>query len=209
MIGKEARQTPTFRAIMQTVVFNPDWTVPPTILAEDVLDGMRRGENVLAKKQLVVLDKNGQEVDPGSIDWDSATPDNFPYTLRQNPGENNALGRVKFLFPNKYSIYLHDTPSRSLFEADKRAFSSGCIRIERPLDLAEILLSGQGDWSRARMEEVIAQGDTKNVAIAHPIPVLIVYWTVSVGASGEVRYTRDVYDLDPPLLAALSRPRSG
>ena len=208
MIGKEARQTPTFRAMMQTVVFNPDWTVPPTILAEDVLDGMRRGENVLAKKQLVVLDKNGQEVDPGSIDWDSATPDNFPYTLRQNPGEDNALGRVKFLFPNKYSIYLHDTPSRSLFEADKRTFSSGCIRIERPLDLAEILLSGQGDWSRAKMDEVIAQGDTKNVTIEHPIPVLIVYWTVSVGASGEVRYTRDVYDLDPPLLAALSRPRA-
>jgi murein L,D-transpeptidase YcbB/YkuD len=207
VIGQEARQTPSFRATMQTVVFNPDWTVPPTILAEDVLDGMRQGKNVLAQKKLQVYDKDGNEVDPGSIDWDSASPDNFPYTLRQDPGEDNALGRVKFLFPNKYSIYLHDTPSKSLFESNQRTFSSGCIRIERPLDLAEILLSGQDDWTRAKMEEVIAQGETKNVNLEHGIPVVIVYWTVSVGASGEVRYTRDVYDLDPPLLGALSGPR--
>ena len=207
VIGQEARQTPSFRATMQTVVFNPDWTVPPTILAEDVLDGMRQGKNVLAQKKLQVYDKDGNEVDPGSIDWDSASPDNFPYTLKQDPGEDNALGRVKFLFPNKYSIYLHDTPSKSLFESNKRTYSSGCIRIERPLDLAEILLSGQDGWDRAKMEETIAQGATKNVELEHRIPVVIVYWTVSVGASGEVRYTRDPYDLDPPLLAALSGAR--
>ena len=207
VIGQEARQTPSFRATMQTVVFNPDWTVPPTILAEDVLDGMRQGKNVLAEKRLQVYDKDGNEVDPGSIDWDSASPDNFPYTLKQDPGDDNALGRVKFLFPNKYSIYLHDTPSKSLFESTKRTYSSGCIRIERPLDLAEILLSGQDGWNRVKMEDVIAQGKTTNVELEHRIPVVIVYWTVSVGASGEVRYTRDPYDLDPPLLAALSGPR--
>jgi murein L,D-transpeptidase YcbB/YkuD len=207
VIGQEARQTPTFRATMQTVVFNPDWTVPPTILAEDVLDGMRQGKNVLAEKRLQVYDKDGNEVDPGSIDWDSASPDNFPYTLKQDPGEDNALGRVKFLFPNKYSIYLHDTPSKSLFESNKRTYSSGCIRIERPLDLAEILLSGQDGWNRAKMEDVIAQGKTTNVDLEHRIPVVIVYWTVSVGASGEVRTTRDPYDLDPPLLQALSSAR--
>lgn len=207
VIGQEARQTPSFRATMQTVVFNPDWTVPPTILAEDVLDGMRQGKNVLAQKKLQVYDKDGNEVDPGSIDWDSASPDDFPYTLKQDPGEDNALGRVKFLFPNKYSIYLHDTPSKSLFESNRRTFSSGCIRIERPLDLAEILLSGQDSWTRAKMDEVIAQGSTTNVQLEHGIPVVIVYWTVSVGASGEVRYTRDVYDLDRPLFDALSGAR--
>ncbi|HEX5032224.1 MAG TPA: L,D-transpeptidase family protein [Candidatus Eisenbacteria bacterium] len=207
VIGQEARQTPSFRATMQTVVFNPDWTVPPTILAEDVLDGMRQGKNVLAEKRLQVYDKDGNEVNPSSIDWDSASPDDFPYTLKQDPGEDNALGRVKFLFPNKYSIYLHDTPSKSLFESRKRTFSSGCIRIEHPLDLAEILLSGQDGWNRAKMDDVIAQGATTNVQLEHPIPVVIVYWTVSVGASGEVRYTRDPYDLDPPLLQALSRAR--
>jgi murein L,D-transpeptidase YcbB/YkuD len=207
VIGKEARQTPSFQATMQTIVLNPDWTVPPTILAEDVLDGMRQGKNVLAEKKLQVYDKDGSEVDPGSIDWGSASPENFPYTLRQDPGEDNALGRVKFLFPNKYSIYLHDTPSKGLFESNSRSFSSGCIRVEHPLDLAEILLSGQDGWTRAKMEEVIAQGATKNVELEHRIPVVIVYWTVSVGASGEVRYTRDVYDLDPPLLAALNAAR--
>ena len=207
VIGQEARQTPSFRATMQTVVFNPDWTVPPTILAEDVLDGMRQGKNVLAEKRLQVYDKDGKEVDPSSIDWDSASPDNFPYTLKQDPGEDNALGRVKFLFPNKYSIYLHDTPSKSLFESNQRTFSSGCIRIERPLDLAEILLSGQDSWDRAKMEDVIAQGATTNVQLEHPIPVVIVYWTVSVGASGEVRYTKDPYDLDAPLLQALDAAR--
>ena len=209
VIGQEARQTPSFRATMRTVVFNPDWTVPPTILAEDVLDGMRQGKNVLAQKKLQVYDQKGNEVDPGSIDWASATPDNFPYTLRQDPGEDNALGRVKFLFPNKYSIYLHDTPSKSLFESNKRTYSSGCIRIERPLDLAEILLSGQDGWDRAKMEDVIATGKTTNVDLDRTIPVVIVYWTVSVGASGEVRYARDPYDLDAPLFAALRGPRHG
>ncbi|HTK69641.1 MAG TPA: L,D-transpeptidase family protein [Candidatus Eisenbacteria bacterium] len=207
VIGQEARQTPTFRATMQTVVFNPDWTVPPTILAEDVLDGMKQGKNVLAEKRLQVYDKDGNEVSPSSIDWDNASADNFPYTLKQDPGEDNALGRVKFLFPNKYSIYLHDTPSKSLFESNKRTYSSGCIRIERPLDLAEILLSGQDGWDRAKMEQVIADGKTTNVELEHRIPVVIVYWTVSVGASGEVRYTRDPYDLDPPLLEALGGAR--
>ena len=207
VIGQEARQTPSFRATMQTVVFNPDWTVPPTILAEDVLDGMKQGKNVLAEKRLQVYDKDGNEVSPSSIDWDNASADNFPYTLKQDPGEDNALGRVKFLFPNKYSIYLHDTPSKSLFESNKRTYSSGCIRIERPLDLAEILLSGQDSWTRAKMEDVITQGKTQNVDLEHRIPVVIVYWTVSVGASGEVRYTKDPYDLDAPLLQALDGAR--
>ncbi len=200
-IGKEARQTPTFRSDMKTVVFNPDWTVPPTILAEDVLEGMRRGDNPLARKHLVVLDDKGREVDPATIDWKSATPEHFPYTLRQPPGEDNALGRVKFLFPNPHSIYLHDTPSRDLFDAESRTLSSGCIRVEHPLDLAERLLS----WPRSKIDEALAGGETRNVAIDPPLPVLIVYWTVSVGVSGEVRYMRDVYDLDGPVLAALDR----
>jgi murein L,D-transpeptidase YcbB/YkuD len=168
---------------------------------------MKQGKNVLAEKRLQVYDKDGNEVSPSSIDWDNASADNFPYTLKQDPGEDNALGRVKFLFPNKYSIYLHDTPSKSLFESNKRTYSSGCIRIERPLDLAEILLSGQDGWDRAKMEQVIADGKTTNVDLEHRIPVVIVYWTVSVGASGEVRYTRDPYDLDPPLLEALGGAR--
>ena len=205
-IGEEASVTPTFRAQMQTVVLNPDWTVPPTILADEVLAGMREGKNEIAKKRLRIYNASGDEVDPGSIDWGSASPENFNYTLRQPPGEDNALGRVKFLFPNKYSIYLHDTPNKHLFESEKRTFSHGCIRTEHPLELAEILLQGQDDWSRAKIEEVLASGEMKHIALKRKPQVLIVYWTVSVGASGEVRYAEDIYRQDVPLLKALDAP---
>lgn len=206
MIGQEARQTPTFRARMQTVVFNPDWTVPPTILEEDVIQGIREGRDMLAEKNLDVLDANGNAVDPASIDWHSVDPENFPYTLRAPPGDGNALGRLKFEFPNPYLIYLHDTPSKELFEADKRTFSSGCIRIQNAKEFAEQILGPQG-WDPGRIQEMIDAGETKRVAIENQIPVLIVYWTVSVGRSGEVRYMQDIYDLDQPLIAALDGNR--
>ena len=206
-IGEEAMQTPTFRAKIRTVVFNPDWTVPPTILANEILADMRAGKNTLDRQGLVVYDAQNNVVDPSSIDWNTVDPENFPYTLRQPAGDDNALGKVKFLFPNKYQIYLHDTPSRHLFEADKRTFSHGCIRIENPLDLAENLLQGQGDWNAGKIQDAVASSETQSVALDRPMPILIVYWTVSVGASGDVHYADDIYHLDPPLVAALDRPR--
>jgi murein L,D-transpeptidase YcbB/YkuD len=206
-IGQEATdwQTPTFRAKLRTIVFNPDWTVPPTILEKEILEDMRSGKNVVDEKGLVITDAQNNVVDPGSIDWNEVTPENFPYTVKQPAGDDNALGKVKFLFPNKYSIYLHDTPSRGLFESDKRTFSHGCIRIEHPVELAQLLLDGQDDWSSDKIERTIASDSTRYVAIDHPLPILIVYWTVSVGATGEVRYADDIYHLDPPLLTALDR----
>jgi L,D-transpeptidase YcbB len=204
-IGDEAKQTPTFRAQMRTIVFNPDWTVPPMILAEEVLPAMQRGENYLAEKKLVVLDQQNREVDPSTIDWRSATAESFPYTLRQPPDEENALGKVKFLFPNPYSIYLHDTPARTLFNAEKRTFSHGCIRMERPVELAQLLLENQDGWDAAKIQQTIDGGEKVNVNLERPMPVLIVYWTVSVGASG-IHTMQDFYDLDPPLLSALNQP---
>jgi L,D-transpeptidase catalytic domain/Scaffold domain len=202
-IGKEARQTPAFRADMRYLVFNPDWTVPPTILAKDVLAGMRKGENPIARKRLMILDRNGRAVDPATIDWATATPRTFPYTLRQPPGADNALGRVKFIFPNEHSIFLHDTPSRELFSADQRTFSSGCIRVERALELAGVLLEGQEGWTAERIQETVGSGQSRTVPLAAPLPVLIVYWTVSVGAGGDLRYARDVYNLDPAVIKKL------
>jgi len=202
-IGREARQTPTFRADMKYLVFNPDWTVPPTILAQDVLAGMRKGQNTIAKKRLAILDQQGRTVDPASIDWQNATPGNFRYTLRQPPGPDNALGRVKFIFPNQHSIFLHDTPSRELFTSDQRTFSSGCIRVERPLELAAVLLEGQENWTPARIQEVVDSKQSQTVFLTTPLPVLIVYWTVSVGAGGDLRFAKDVYSLDPAVLRAL------
>jgi len=202
-IGREARQTPTFRADMKYLVLNPDWTVPPTILAQDVLAGMRKGQDTIARKRLMILDAEGRAVDPATIDWQAATPANFRYTLRQPPGPDNALGRVKFIFPNQHAIFLHDTPSRELFSSDQRTFSSGCIRVEHPLDLAAVLLEGQDTWTPGRIQEVLDTLQSRTVFLDTPLPVLIVYWTVSVGATGELRYAKDVYNLDPAVLRAL------
>jgi hypothetical protein len=205
-VGKEARQTPTFRADMKYAIFNPTWTVPTTILREDVLGGIAKGKkDVLTKHNLKVYDHDGNVVDPASIDWKSATAENFKYTLRQDAGDDNALGRVKFMFPNAYDVYLHDTPSRDLFSAEKRTFSSGCIRIEDPLGLAQVLLADQG-YDAAKVNATIATGKTTQVDLTAPLPVLIVYWTTSVGASGEVHWAPDVYDRDAPVLAALNAP---
>jgi len=203
-VGRAGRQTPAFRADMRYLVFNPDWTVPPTILAQDVLAPMRAGQNAIAKKRLMIIDRQGQTVSPDSIDWATATPRTFPYTLRQPPGPDNALGRVKFIFPNEHSIFLHDTPSQELFGADERTFSSGCIRVENALQFAAVLLEGQDDWNAGKIQEVVDGAKTETVFLKTPLPVLIVYWTVSVGASGDLHYARDVYNLDGAVLRALN-----
>jgi L,D-transpeptidase YcbB len=204
-IGREARQTPTFRAEMKYLVLNPDWTVPPTILAKDVLAGMRAGENTIAKKKLTILDDRGKRVDPSTIDWQAATPRNFRYTLRQPPGADNALGLVKFIFPNEYSIFLHDTPSQELFAADQRTFSSGCIRVEQALDLADVLLENHATWPKERVKTALDSKQSQTIFLEKPLQVLIVYWTASVGATGEVRFAKDVYGLDPAVIKALGR----
>jgi murein L,D-transpeptidase YcbB/YkuD len=180
--------------------------VPPTILREDVLKPMASGNNAVKRKGLTIIDRSGNVVDPSKVDWKKASASNFPYTLRQPPGASNALGRVKFMFPNEYSIFLHDTPSRELFASETRTFSSGCIRVEKPLDLAAVLLEGQDGWTRERVQQVVDRGTSETVHLKESLPVVIVYWTVSVGASGEVRFARDVYQRDAPLLKALDGP---
>ena len=204
-VGKQARETPAFRADLRYLVLNPDWTVPPGIQA-DVLSGMRKGQNPVARKNLTILDRQGKPVDPASIDWAKASAGNFGYTLRQPPGPDNALGRVKFIFPNEHFVFLHDTPSKELFSADQRTFSSGCIRVENPLDLAAVLLEPDG-WTRERVQGVIDGGDSQTVLLKKPLPVLIVYWTVSVGAAGDLHYARDVYNLDASVLRGLDSAR--
>ena len=200
-VGKQARATPAFRADIRYLVLNPDWTVPPGIL-EDVLSGMRKGQNPVARKNLSILDRQGNPVDPASIDWAKASTRNFGYTLRQPPGPENALGRVKFIFPNQHFVFLHDTPSKEHFSADQRTFSSGCIRVENPLDLASVLLERDG-WTRERVQGVIDGGNSQTVLLKAPMPVLIVYWTVSVGADGDLHFARDVYNLDASVLRGL------
>lgn len=197
-VGEEGKETPTFRSLMRTVVLNPDWTVPRSIIVNEL---MPDGVAALQKKGLRLYDGNGNEVDPGSVNRD----DLDRFTIRQPPGPKNALGAVKFLFPNKYDIYLHDTPSKHLFDNNVRTFSHGCIRLENALDLAKTLLEPQG-WDEGRIQEAIASGEKQDVNLKDPFPVIIVYWTVSVGASGETRYAMDIYNQNSKLLMALNAP---
>jgi murein L,D-transpeptidase YcbB/YkuD len=204
-VGQVARQTPIFRSEMTYLVFNPTWTVPSGILNKDILPAARRGEPVLQRKGLKVIDRNGRVVNPSTVRWPSSAKD-FPYTLRQDPGPQNALGRVKFMFPNRHSVYLHDTPSKDLFEHSQRTFSSGCIRVEHPLELAERILADPALWNARAIEAVVQTGKTKNVTLTKPLPVLLLYWTVGIDDAGLVRFSDDVYARDAPVLRALDAP---
>jgi murein L,D-transpeptidase YcbB/YkuD len=201
-VGKVARKTPIFRAEMTHLVFNPTWTVPPGILGKDILPAARRGEPVLQRKKLKVIDQKGRVVDPSTVRWPAKASD-FPYMLRQDPGPDNALGRVKFMFPNQHSVYIHDTPSKDLFEHTTRTFSSGCVRVEHPLELAERVLVDSKRWSRQAIQETVDKGETKTVNLARPLPVLLLYWTVNIDEKGLVRFSDDVYARDAPVLEAL------
>ncbi len=202
VVGTQARETPIFKGQMTYLDLNPTWTVPPTILREDLLPKVRRDPDYLRRENLSVLDPQGRPLDAAAINW-RAVGDRPPYIFRQGPGPRNALGRIKFLLPNGHSVYLHDTPSRDLFNQAERNFSSGCIRVEDPLSLAEILLADPVRWNRRTLDAAIASGKTLTVRLPKPWPVLILYWTAELDADGGVRFLPDVYRRDPPLLQAL------
>ena len=150
-----------------------------------------------------ILDRNGKPVDYSTIDWPGVAAGHFPYILRQEPGPNNALGRVKFMFPNRHAVYIHDTPSKSLFNYNERTFSSGCIRVERPFELAELLLNDPERWDQQGIQNLLDSRRTQRVNLSEPLPVLILYWTAEVDEKGRVHFRRDVYDRDAPVLDAL------
>lgn len=200
-VGKPARSTPSFRAKATYITFNPTWTVPPTILRKDVLPKIKKNIDYLAENNIRVFEPNGRELDPRTINWNR--PGNI--VLRQDAGgDDAALGKVVIRFPNPYSIFLHDTPHRDLFSNDQRAFSSGCIRVERPLELVELLFNDPEKWNRAAIDRVIASGETKNVNLPKPVPLLLAYWTVDLFANGSVGFKPDIYKRDGPLLNALN-----
>jgi murein L,D-transpeptidase YcbB/YkuD len=203
VVGRPYRRTPTFRSTIRYLVLNPTWTVPPTIFTQDILPAVRRDPRYLAKKRLRVIDAHGREVDARSIDWATVSRKTFPYQLRQDPGPQNALGRIKFVFPNAYSVYLHDTPARELFQRTERAVSSGCIRVEDPLTLAVWLLDDPELWGREALEREIATGVTRTVNLREPVPVILAYWTVDVDPDGTVAFKKDLYHRDQDLLRAL------
>jgi murein L,D-transpeptidase YcbB/YkuD len=199
VVGEPTRRTPVFTESMSFIVFNPYWEVPPSIANNEYLPKLRRDPGYLARENIRILSASG-EVDPWSVDWSSVS--RIPYRLRQDHGEGNALGRIKFMFPNPYNIYIHDTPSKRLFEKEKRFFSHGCMRVQHPARLAEVLLGDDG-WTASRIEAQIASGKQRIVNLDEKIPVHVTYMTAWVDDSGAVQFRPDVYGRDPPLIQAL------
>jgi murein L,D-transpeptidase YcbB/YkuD len=204
VVGKPFRRTPIFRAAISYMEFNPTWTVPPTILRNDMIPAVRKDPGYLAKRNIRVLDLQGKPVDASRVDWSGSK--GFPYVLRQDPGPENALGVVKLMFPNAHHVYLHDTPSRELFARSERSLSSGCIRMEKVEDLARALLSADGK-DAALADQAIASGQTRRLNLSTPVPVMLYYWTVALEDDGDALFKPDIYERDAPLLRALERPR--
>lgn len=204
MVGKSYRRTPVFRGDIQYLEFNPTWTIPPTILKNDTLPAIKRDPNYLASKNIRVIDRNGAPVDPASVDWEQYKS-SIPYMLRQDPGPDNALGTVKFIFPNEHLVFLHDTPNRELFNRPERAFSSGCIRIEDPLVLGAFLLADQ-DYGVADLEAIVAARKTQRIHLKNPMPVIITYLTVGIDLEGNLMFFKDIYNRDQKVLEGLSGP---
>ena len=202
-VGKPYRKTPVFREDMTYLELNPTWTIPPTILKKDILPKMKKDPGYLQKKNMQVLTQDGKVVDPGTIDWSSVSAKGFPYIIRQTPGPHNALGRVKFMFPNPHFVYLHDTPSKQLFNRSSRALSSGCIRVRNPFELAGLLLQDQDGWDRAQIDAAVDSLKQQRVSLSEPVPVLLLYWTVNVDADGTVYFKEDIYQRDARVLAGL------
>jgi murein L,D-transpeptidase YcbB/YkuD len=180
--GKPTSRTPMFTGTMTHLVLNPYWNVPPGILKNEILPKLKRDPGYAARENLEVL------------------PDG---KVRQRPGPNNALGKIKFLFPNRFNVYLHDTPSQSLFSRSVRTFSHGCIRVEKPLDLAEYLLRDDPAWTREKIESVLGDGRERWLVVSRPLPVHLAYWTAWADDAGILHFRKDVYGRDRPLLEML------
>ena len=197
------KTTPEFSHMMTYMELNPDWTVPPGIIKRDYLPRLQANPNALG--HLTITDRRGRVVKRGSVDFSAYSASNFPFTLRQSPGDGNALGKVKFMFPNPYSIYLHDTPHKELFVNEVRDFSNGCIRLADPLDFAYELLSRQEADPKKAFHDVLDTGRQERITLKEPIPVHLEYRTAFTTAKGRMQYRRDVYGRDAQIHAALIR----
>ncbi len=198
MVGKEVSKTSVFKGSVSQVIFNPYWTVPTSIKEKEILPILKKDPSYLKKNDMELL-RGGEVVDASEIKWKSYK-DHIPYSIRQKPGKKNALGKFKFLFPNNFDIYLHDTPSKGLFSKDKRAFSHGCVRVENPDKLAEYLLKREDPaWSAEKIEDLVDKKEEKRINIRKKMPVYMVYFTSWVDEKGRLNFRKDVYDLDQKL----------
>lgn len=206
VVGRDYRRTPVFSDKMTYLVLNPYWNVPPNIAVQDKLPLIKKDPGYLTLQKMMVFQGWGadtREIGPETVDWSQVTAKNFYYRLRQDPGPMNALGRIKFMFPNQFNVYLHDTPTRELFAKTERAFSSGCIRIEKPLELAEYVLRGDFKRTKDKFLAAIDRGTEQTVRLLEPIPVHLLYWTARAYEDGSIQFRKDLYGRDVLLDEAL------
>ena len=203
VVGREERQTPTFTANMAYLVMSPKWYVPRSIAVKDKLPQLKRNPYALARQNIRVYNNAGQQINPASVNWKAVGKDNFNYQFRQDAGPRNALGGIKFMFPNPYNVYLHDTPTRGLFSQSQRTFSSGCIRLSNPVELAEYLLKHDPKWNRQTIKAAAASGKQRVVNLPQEVPVYLLYWTVWVDENGLANFRGDIYNRDKPMVRAL------
>ena len=206
IVGKNYTATPVFSGMLNHMELNPYWNIPHSIAVEEILPKIRQDPGYLAKQGIRVFRDwrdGAPEVDPETVDWTEMDSRSFSFKLRQEPGPRNPLGRMKFIFPNKFAVYLHDTPARGLFRNFARDFSHGCIRVEKPLELASVLLQDDARHSKGNILERIDSGVRETIALRNPIPVHILYWTAWVDERGTIQFRKDIYGRDIPLAAAL------
>ncbi len=202
VVGKPKHATPSFSDQMELVVFNPYWNVPYSIMKNEIVPVARRDPSYISRNNLSVVWRGRRTVDPRRVDWSEVNLSKV--RLRQSPGSHNALGEVKFLFPNKHSVYLHDTPSKHLFNRTQRAFSHGCMRVRNPRKFAEAIMSVQG-WDSTAISRAIGSGANRAVRLRAPLPVHITYFTAAVSDGGGVHYFGDLYGHDSRTLSALEQ----
>jgi murein L,D-transpeptidase YcbB/YkuD len=197
VVGDVRHPTPVVRTRMDAIILNPRWSVPTSIAVAEILPRIRENARYLAENHMVILERRESDPFGLKIDWATIPSDPFPFRLQQEPGPDNPLGRIKFDVPNRFDVYLHDTPSRSLFMRPVRTASHGCIRVERADDLAlHVLTDGTGRWTKRRLEEAIASPGSPRIALVRPLPVYILYWTAFVDPDGAVQFRDDVYGRD-------------
>ncbi|WP_231566798.1 L,D-transpeptidase [Erwinia sp. 9145] len=198
IVGRPDRKTPLMRSALNNVVLNPPWNVPTTLVRQDIVPKVKQDPTYLYKHNYTLLSgwsSDAEVIDPSMIDWRMVSAASFPYRIRQAPGATNSLGRYKFNMPSSDAIYLHDTPNHTLFAKDIRALSSGCVRVNKASDLANLLLQDAG-WNDSRISSTLKEGDTRYVSIRHRIPVNLYYLTAWVAEDGMPQFRTDIYNYD-------------
>ena len=197
VVGKQTRPTPEVYSKVKTIVLNPTWNVPQKLAAEDIVPKQLNDPAYLKKHKIKIYkdwNRDGGPIDPSTLDWSEIWEQGFPYHFTQSPGNGNSLGKIKFLFDNRHSIYMHDTPKKYLFKKIKRAYSSGCIRLEKPFQLAEYFLQDNPKYDQHNVDQILQENKTKYISIKNPIPLHITYITAWVDDKGYVHFREDIYN---------------